>query len=453
MSERRKLGLPAGKPATDDDAPRRKPVRPNAPVARNRVRQEPTAPSQSPSAREPAAPQRQAQPPRPERASEERRPAAPRRDAPVRRDDTRQGAPFGTPAAKRTDRGPGHSQDRGAAPRRDERDGRDGRDGRDMRDARDPRDPRQGRQDERRDDRGRPAPPTQAQRAAPSRRSFEEREQHYATREPQRDAPPLATPRQAPDDGRVRLSKLMSEQGLSSRREADDWITQGWVSVDGEVVTELGTRILPTQTISIDPMASAQQAMRVTILLNKPIGYVSAQAEDGHEPAVVLIRPENRWAEDTLPWQLTRGHLHKLAPAGRLDIDSTGMLVLTQDGRIARHIIGEDALVEKEYLVRVVSMAQPEEENVMAVTPPEAIAAMQHGLWLDDQALKHAKVSWQNEQQLRVVLREGKKRQIRRMCELVGLKVTGLKRVRMGKIVLGKLPLGQWRFLRPDEQF
>jgi 23S rRNA pseudouridine2604 synthase len=109
--------------------------------------------------------------------------------------------------------------------------------------------------------------------------------------------------------------------------------------------------------------------------------------------------------------------------------------------------------VEKEYLVRVVSMAQPEEENVMAVTPPEAIAAMQHGLWLDDQPLKHAKVSWQNEQQLRVVLREGKKRQIRRMCELVGLKVTGLKRVRMGKIVLGKLPLGQWRFLRPDEQF
>jgi len=416
MSERRKLGLPAGKPATEDDAPRRKPVRPNAPVARSRVRQEPTAPS--PSTSEPKAPQRQAQAPRPERASDERRPAAPRRDAPVRRDD-----------ARRT------------TPHREERD---------MRDA---RDPRQGRQDERRDDRGRPAPPTQAQRAAPSRRSFEEREQHYATREPQRDAPPLATPRQAPDDGRVRLSKLMSEQGLSSRREADDWITQGWVSVDGEVVTELGTRILPTQTISIDPMASAQQAMRVTILLNKPIGYVSAQAEDGHEPAVVLIRPENRWAEDTLPWQLTRGHLHKLAPAGRLDIDSTGMLVLTQDGRIARHIIGEDALVEKEYLVRVVSMAQPEEENVMAVTPPEAIAAMQHGLWLDDQALKHAKVSWQNEQQLRVVLREGKKRQIRRMCELVGLKVTGLKRVRMGKIVLGKLPLGQWRFLRPDEQF
>ena len=217
--------------------------------------------------------------------------------------------------------------------------------------------------------------------------------------------------------------------------------------------TELGTRVWPTQSIGIDPMATQQQAMRVTILINKPIGYVSAQAEDGHEPAVVLIRPENRWEEDTLPWQLTRGHLYKLAPAGRLDIDSTGMLVLTQDGRIARHLIGENAIVEKEYLVRVVLMSQPDEENVMAITPPEAIQKLQHGLWLDEQPLKPAKVSWQNEQQLRVVLREGKKRQVRRMCEQVGLKVTGLKRVRIGKVVLGKLPLGQWRFLKPDEQF
>jgi 23S rRNA pseudouridine2604 synthase len=245
----------------------------------------------------------------------------------------------------------------------------------------------------------------------------------------------------------------MSEQGLSSRREADEWIGQGWVSVDGEVVTELGTRVWPNQQISIDPMAHAQQAQRVTILLNKPIGYVSGQAEDGYEPAVVLIRPENRWEGDTAPWQLTRGHLNKLAPAGRLDIDSTGILVLTQDGRIARHLIGEDAMVEKEYLVRVELMRQPEVENVSAAVPPEDLERLRFGLWLDDKPLKPAKVSWQNEQQLRFVLREGKKRQIRRMCEQVGLKVVGLKRVRMGQVVLGKLPLGQWRFLRPDERF
>ncbi len=255
------------------------------------------------------------------------------------------------------------------------------------------------------------------------------------------------------DDGRVRLSKLMSERGMASRREADEWIAAGWVRVDGEVIAELGLRVLPDVTIDIDPQAHQQQAQRVTILLHKPIGYVSAQAEDGHEPAITLITPDNRWSDDKLPIKLNRAHLRNLAPAGRLDIDSTGLLVLTQDGRIAKALIGEDSGVEKEYLVRVQNVAQPDAENVQAATPEEAIALMRHGLELDGKQLKHAQVSWQNEQQLRVVLREGRKRQIRRMCELVGLKVVGLKRVRMGRVVLGKLPAGQWRFLRPDERF
>ena len=263
---------------------------------------------------------------------------------------------------------------------------------------------------------------------------------------------PIATPPRE-DDGRVRVSKVMSEKGLASRREADEWIEHGWVRVDGQVVNELGTRIFPDQVITIDPAARTQQSERVTIIIHKPIGYVSGQAEDGYEPAAVLITADNRWSEDKLPIKLTRGHLRHLAPAGRLDIDSTGMLVLTQDGRIAKHLIGEDSGVEKEYLVRVESMDEPDAENVSAVVPPEAIAALRFGLELDGRQLKPAQVSWQNEQQLRFVLREGRKRQIRRMCELVGLKVVGLKRVRMGSITLGKLPLGQWRFMRPDERF
>ncbi|HEX5313229.1 pseudouridine synthase [Aquabacterium sp.] len=255
------------------------------------------------------------------------------------------------------------------------------------------------------------------------------------------------------DDGRMRLSKLMSERGLASRREADEWIEQGWVRVNGEVVEELGTRVFPDVSITIDPLARTQQAQRVTILINKPIGYVSGQAEDGYEPAVALIRPENRWSADRVSTQLTRGHLRNLAPAGRLDIDSTGLLVLTQDGRIAKALIGEDSGIEKEYLVRVQYMAQPDATDVSRVVPPEAIDQLRFGLELDGRQLKPAKVSWQNEHQLRFVLREGRKRQIRRMCELVGLKVVGLKRVRMGRIALGDLPMGQWRFLRPDEQF
>ena len=261
---------------------------------------------------------------------------------------------------------------------------------------------------------------------------------------PRDDATPQ-TPR-APAAPRAtdnpRLSKRMSELGLCSRREADEWIETGWVTVDGAVMATLGTRVAPDARIEIDDAAHRHQSESVTILLHKPVGYVSGQAEDGYQPAMVLIRPENRWTEDRAPTQWKPGHLRGLAPAGRLDIDSTGLLVFTQDGRVARRLIGHDSEVEKEYLVRV--------EGALA---PESLKRLNHGLELDGEQLKPARVSWQNEHQLRFVLRQGKKRQIRRMCELVGLKVTGLKRVRTGSVVLGKLPAGMWRYLRADERF
>jgi len=244
------------------------------------------------------------------------------------------------------------------------------------------------------------------------------------------------------ENEKVRVSKLMSEQGLCSRREADAFIERGWVFVDGERVTELGTRILPTQKIMLSKSAQATQLARVTILLNKPIGYVSGQAEQGYTPAVTLITAASRHEGDSSPQRFNTAHLKGLAPAGRLDIDSTGLLVFTQDGRIAKLLIGEDSRIEKEYLVRVEGQLAEKE-----------LALLNKGLSLDDVPLKPAKVSWQNEDQLRFVLREGKKRQIRRMCELVGLKVTGLKRIRIGSVKLGDLPAGKWRYLREDERF
>jgi len=244
-----------------------------------------------------------------------------------------------------------------------------------------------------------------------------------------------------------RLSKVMAERGICSRREADEWIVNGWVKVNGEIVETLGTRIDPDAEIVISSYAHEHQAENVTIILHKPVGYVSGQAEDGYEPAIVLVHPDNQWPEDPElhkhnPKQFHRGMLHGLAPAGRLDIDSTGMLVLTQDGRVARHLIGEDSTVEKEYLVRVTGGLSD-----------EGMKLLNFGLSLDGEKLKPAKVSWQNEDQLRFVLREGKKRQIRRMCEMVGLQVVGLKRIRIGSVTLGKLPVGQWRYLRQDERF
>ena len=234
----------------------------------------------------------------------------------------------------------------------------------------------------------------------------------------------------------------MGELGLCSRREADEWIARGWVKVDGKVVDTLGVRVSPQARIEVDPAATAQQSELVTILLHKPVGYVSGQAEDGHEPAIVLIRPENRWAEDSSPIRFNPAQLRGLAPAGRLDIDSTGLLVFTQDGRVAKHLIGQDSSVEKEYLVRVTG-----------TLATDGLQRLRHGLTLDGVRLKPAQVSWQNDDQLRFLLREGRKRQIRRMCELVGLTVTGLKRVRSGNVRLGGLPPGKWRYLRRDETF
>ena len=239
----------------------------------------------------------------------------------------------------------------------------------------------------------------------------------------------------------VRISKLMAERGLCSRRDADEYIARGWVFVDGRRVSELGTRADPAAVIVLDHQAQANQQSRMTILLHKPVGYVSGQPEPGFTPAVTLIQPNTQHRTPGEP-VFHPSCLKGLAPAGRLDIDSTGLLVLTQDGRVARQLVGENSTIDKEYLVRV-------EGHLDA----RGLALLNHGLSLDDRKLKPAKVEWLNDDQLRFVLREGRKRQIRRMCDLVGLRVIGLKRVRIGAVRLGDLPLGQWRFLRPDEAF
>ncbi|QNT25554.1 pseudouridine synthase [Ralstonia solanacearum] len=293
----------------------------------------------------------------------------------------------------------------------------------------------------------------------PARAPRPEREERAPRREeraPRREEEHTPRPAaQAESSGLVRLSKRMSELGLCSRREADEWIPRGWVLVNGEPVTELGSRVRPDAEIEILPAARSEQGERVTVLLHKPMGYVSGQAEDGYEPAATLFTAENQWEEDPTHKRFAAWQHKGLAPAGRLDIDSTGLLVLTQDGRVARHLIGEDSTVEKEYLVRVVWDAPqgPVEHDISKVFPEELLEKLRHGLSLDGEALKPAKVSWQNEEQLRFVLREGKKRQIRRMCEQVGLTVVGLKRIRMGSVVLGDLPVGKWRFLGRFEKF
>ncbi|MDD2545162.1 MAG: pseudouridine synthase, partial [Burkholderiaceae bacterium] len=256
---------------------------------------------------------------------------------------------------------------------------------------------------------------------------------------PQRPAPPAVRPapggavavRAEAGEG-TRLNKRMAELGLCSRREGDAWIEQGWVTVNGEVAV-MGQLVQPLDRIAVAPEARDQQEQQVTILLHKPMGFVSGQAEDGHQPAVTLINPRTHWQADTSRTRFNFHQLRGLAPAGRLDIDSVGLLVLTQDGRVARQIIGEDSEMEKEYLVRVaytgavngaaegsaaatygrlqeIDERDAVRSDVQSVFPADRLALLRHGLSLDGQPLKPAQVEWQNPEQLRFVLTEGKKR-------------------------------------------
>lgn len=234
----------------------------------------------------------------------------------------------------------------------------------------------------------------------------------------------------------------MSERGLCSRREADRYIAGGLVRVDGQVIDQLGSRVDPRSEITLNDEARHQSREKVTILLNKPVGVVSVGREGGYRPAVSLVTRASRCLTDRSPLRFHRAHLQGLAPAGRLDIESRGLLVMTQDGRIAKQLIGPETTIEKEYLVRI-----------RGALDDTGLARLRFGIELDGRPLKPAGVNRLNEHQLRITLTEGRKRQIRRMCAEIGLEVTGLKRVRIGRVRLGGLPEGRWRYLSPQERF
>ena len=243
------------------------------------------------------------------------------------------------------------------------------------------------------------------------------------------------------DDNSLRLSKLMAYKGLCSRREADQLIAKGWVKVDGQVVSELGTQVSPKADITLSSEAQKLLNQKVTIILNKPLGYLSSPSNDNYPLAVQLVRSANQDRNDRRKNRFDPIHLKGLAPAGRLDIDSKGLLVLTQNGVLAKQIIGENSPVDKEYLVRVKGHVEKSK-----------LARLEFGISLDNRLLKRAKVKQLQPNLLQFILCEGRKRQIRRMCEAVELKVLSLKRVRIGKLRLNSLKEGQWRYLGSKEK-
>jgi len=234
----------------------------------------------------------------------------------------------------------------------------------------------------------------------------------------------------------VRLNKFMGQSGICSRREADTLIAGGLVSVDGEVVTDAGRKLQPGQTLTLNERATAALAEGVTIVMHKPVGYVSGQPEPGKVPAVRLLTEANRVGEGPVPAEDA-----SLPPIGRLDEDSRGLLLLSSDGVVAKAVIGPESDLDKEYLVRVTGDITEKKLRIL-----------RHGLMLDGRQLRPAYVSRMESHRLKFVLREGRNRQIRRMCEMVDLEVTDLIRVRIGPLKLDNLPEGRWRMLTADER-
>ncbi len=252
---------------------------------------------------------------------------------------------------------------------------------------------------------------------------------------PVRDRAPFSRAYSGPAP--VRVNKWLAEQGVCSRREADDLIARGLISIDGVAIEEAGRKIEPGQTLSLSSVAEARLRDKLSIVLHKPVGYVSGTPEGDQIPAVRLVTKDRRYGETGR----APGPGARLAPIGRLDQDSRGLLILSEDGVLAKAVIGPDSAVEKEYLVRVRG----------GVTEAK-LERLRHGLALDERELRPAKVTQVADQTLRFILKEGRKRQIRRMCDLVDLRVIDLVRLRVGPVDLADLPEGEWRPLSADER-
>ena len=237
-----------------------------------------------------------------------------------------------------------------------------------------------------------------------------------------------------------RVAKLMANRGLCSRREAERLIEQGAVLVNGIVVREQGCKAPADAEIRVAAGGLAHLAAQMTILLHKPVGVVSTQPEAGQTPAWKLVTRERLQGRgDAIDLQRVTAEPWTLAVAGRLDRASRGLLVLTQDGSVARRIIGGQG-VEKCYLVRT---AEP-------VTDVQ-IRKLSGSLNLDGQALQPMRVERGADGVLRFVLVEGKKHQIRRLCRRFGLNVVDLFRVAIGPLAIGDLPEGSWRPVHAGE--
>ncbi|APP74960.1 rRNA pseudouridine synthase [Xanthomonas vesicatoria] len=232
----------------------------------------------------------------------------------------------------------------------------------------------------------------------------------------------------------IRLDKCVAAQFGCSRGEAQQYIEGGWVSVNGVVVEEPQALATAAQ-VELAADAVLEPAEPATLLLHKPAGMTAAAA-------VALAKPASRSELDNAELRVLKRHFLRLNAPLPLEDDASGLLVLSQDGRVLRRLTADASSIEQEFLV-----------EVRGELRPYGMARLAHGLVYQQRSLPPCKVSWQNEERLRFAIKHVQPGQLRYMCGEVGLDVVSLRRLRVGRVSLGKLAIGQWRYLPAGERF
>lgn len=232
----------------------------------------------------------------------------------------------------------------------------------------------------------------------------------------------------------VRLAKRVAELAGCSRREADQYIQGGWVTVDGEVI-DAPQHPITDQVVAIDPEADLEAAEPATLLLHKPAGIA-------YEAAPKLATPASHTEGDDPSARVLKRHFVRLTPLMPMDDEASGLVVLSQDGRVWRRLSEDADLIEQEFVV-----------GVAGELAPYGLPRLCEGMLYQGRALPRAKVSWQNEDNLRFAIKAVRPGQLRHMCAQVGLDVLSIRRIRIGRIPLSRMPVGEWRYLPTGEKF
>jgi 23S rRNA pseudouridine2604 synthase len=243
------------------------------------------------------------------------------------------------------------------------------------------------------------------------------------------------------DDEGIRLAKRVAEMVPCSRAEAERYIAGGWVSVDGTVAEDPATRVTDEQDVALLPGATAAEPPPVTILLHKPAGYNAGVGAQG-QPALECVTADTLVAADHGQQRFLKRHLLRLTMTSPLETSASGLVVYTQDFRVARKLVDDAARIEQEYVVEVAGQIRE-----------GGLALLNHGLTFSGKPIAPMKVSWQNETRLRFALKGVRPGQIEHMCRAVGLEVAAMKRIRIGRISMASLPAGHWRYLHEYERF